>query len=101
MNPVVIHVLFGILGISVTLLLFLFGYILNRVNAVAKEQSDMGRHIAENYVRDHEVQEVKQQITQLRNEVSSNIVLLRNELTNRMEKLTDAVSKLISQNAKQ
>lgn len=100
MTPAMIQVLFGVLGISVTLLLFLFGYILNRVNAVAKEQSDMGKHFAENYVRGHEIQEVKQQITQLRTEVTNNITSLRTELTNRVEKLTDAVHQLIGQNSK-
>lgn len=91
MNP---QVLLWILGVAVMVLMAAIGFMVNwnrgqdtRMADMEKELSKLARHTAENYVRGHEIAEVKKMIGDL-----------RTEFAHQIGELTKAVHQMIGQN---
>lgn len=87
-----------ILGVAIMVLFSVIGFLINwnrgqdaRMADIEKEASKLARHTAENYVRGHEIAEVKKVISDLRVEMSTQIIELRREVTHRLEDLTKAL----------
>jgi len=93
-----VQVILWVLGIAVTVLVGLFGFLANWVKDIDRKQSAQAQHFAENYVRGHEIQEVKRVVENLRSEMSVAVAELRTEMTHQVGELTKAVWQLVGQN---
>lgn len=101
MNP---EIILWVLGVAVTVLMAAFGFNVTwnrgqdeRMGKIEKDLSSLARHTAENYVRGHEIAEVKKVVADLRAEMSSVVGELRVELTHKVDELTKAVYQLLGQ----
>lgn len=84
----------------VTGLVFLANWlhrVAGQVRDTAQEVANLRAHIAENYVRGHEIAEVKKAVADLRQEMTQVVAELRVELTHKVDELTKAVFQLIGQ----
>lgn len=93
-----------VLGTAVAALFGVFGFLVNwnrsqdaRMGEIEKEASKLARHTAENYVRGHEIAEVKKAVADLRAEMTVAVGDLRTELTHQVGELTKAVYQLLGQ----
>lgn len=100
-------VVLWILGVAVAVLFAVFGYIVSwnnrqdtRMGEIEKAQSQHSRHTAENYVRGHEIAEVKKVVADLRTELNSRISEMSNELSHQISELIKAVYQNIGSNSK-
>lgn len=66
----------------------------DRVNACFNKIAENERHLADNYVRGHEISEVKRAIEALRAEVGQAVASIRTEVQNQIGELTKAVLQL-------
>lgn len=98
-----------ILGAAVTILVAVVSYIggrigkveerLNlRVDAVAKDVADLNRHLADNFVRGHEIAEVKRLVETIRSDMAAALENMRTEVQHQVNELTKAVYQLIGKN---
>lgn len=79
-----VEVILWILGALISALTVALGYLAGRVNDISRKQADLAQHVAENYVRGHEIQEVKRAVGEL-----------RVELTHKVDELLKLVHELI------
>lgn len=84
-----VEVVQWILGVAVTVLAGLFGYLASRQNATDTKLSALAQHVAENYVRGHEIARVERAVSDL-----------RQELTHKVDELLKAVHELIGSRTK-
>lgn len=91
-------VILWVLGVAVTVLMVAFGFHVTwnrgqdeRMGKIEKDLSALARHTAENYVRGHEIAEVKKAVADLRSEMTEAVRELRVELTHKVDELTKAV----------
>lgn len=95
------------LAIAVTILSGLFGYCMYRISRVEdsgksteRDVAKLAQHVAENYVRGHEISEVKRAVEALRTDLQTQITTLRTELTSQVGDLVKAVNQMIGQHNK-
>lgn len=77
-------VVLWILGAFISVLGIVVGYLASRINELTRAQATLAQHVAENYVRGHEIVEVKRAVESL-----------RLELTHKVDELLKAVHELI------
>lgn len=94
-----------IFGIGFAVLSGVIGFLIKRDGLqderMAKLEDKLAahvRHTAENYVRGHEIAEVKRAISDLRTEMTGMVNELRKEVTHEINELTKAVNQMIGQN---
>lgn len=99
-----IDVILWVLGIAVMVLAGLFGFLVNRgnrqderMNKLDEKLAQHARHTAENYVRGHEIAEVKSAVSALRTEMTTAVGELRTEITHQVSELTKAVYQMMGQ----
>jgi len=87
-----------ILGVAIMVLFGVIGFLINwnrgqdlRMGEIEKEAAKQARHTAENYVRGHEIAEVKKVVADLRTELNARISDLSKELSHQIGELTKAV----------
>jgi uncharacterized protein YoxC len=91
-----------ILGSGITILAVAFGYLAGRIgkvedrmnaraDAVAKELSDLKGYLSDNYVRGHEIAEVKRLVEAMRQDMATAVKDLRAEVQHQVSELTKAV----------
>lgn len=111
-----VQVILWILGIAVMALTGVIGFLVNwnrgqdeRMGKIEDKVSTNARHTAENYVRGHEIAEVKKavadlrmettaSISELRTEMSAAVGNLRTEVSHQIGELTKAVYQMMGQN---
>lgn len=102
-----VDVVLWVLGVAVTALMAALGFLVNwnrgqdaRMGEIEKDAARLARHTAENYVRGHEIAEVKAAVAALRVEMTTAVAELRNELAHQVGELTKAVYQMMGQNNK-
>lgn len=87
-----------ILGVAIMVLFGVIGFLINwnrgqdlRMGEIEKEASRQARHTAENYVRGHEIAEVKKAVGDLRVEMAGQV----KELAAEVSALTKAVYEMM------
>lgn len=97
-----VQVVLWVLGVAVLVLSALFGFLVNwnrgqdaRMGEIEKEAAKMARHTAENYVRGHEIAEVKKAVSDLRVEMANRVDKLQTEIAHQVTELTKAVYQAI------
>lgn len=95
-----IQVILWVLGVAVLVLSSLFGFLVKRgnqqderMNKLDEKLTQHARHTAENYVRGHEIAEVKNAVSTLRTEMTTAVGNLRTEIGD----LTKAVYQMMGQ----
>lgn len=83
------EVVLWIIGAIVTVLSLVCGYLANRQNATDAKLAALAQHVAENYVRGHEIARVERAVSDL-----------RQELTLKVDELLKAVHEMLGRQAK-
>lgn len=101
MNVQIIQIVLWILGVAVMALFAVIGFLVNwsrgqddRIGKVEEKVSANMRHTAENYVRGHEIAEVKKGILDLRIEMGSQISDMRADVGRQVAELARQVGEL-------
>lgn len=92
------QVILWIFGSVITVLGLVVGYVLGRVNKLDDRINDafrqiaaLDKYVAENYVRGHEISEVKRAIDALRTEVGNAVTSIRDEVQRQIGDMTRAI----------
>lgn len=92
------QVILWIFGSVITVLGLVVGYVLGRVNKLDDRINDafrqiaaLDKYVAENYVRGHEISEVKRAIEALRTEVGQAVTAIRDEVQRQIGDMTKAI----------
>jgi len=85
------------IGLGLPILTAAVLFLANWLHRVTNEIAELRAHVAENYVRGHEIAEVKKAVADLRQEMTAIVAELRVELTHKVDELTKAVFQLIGQ----
>lgn len=95
------QIVMWVFGILIGALTVVCGYLAgriskvdDRVNAAFNKIAENERHLADNYVRGHEISEVKRAIEALRTEVGAAVASIRSEVQTQIGELTKAVLQL-------
>lgn len=98
------EIVLWIFGAIITVMGLVIGHVLMRIgkqdDRIANAEKGIGElraHVAENYVRGHEIAEVKAIAEQIRIEMTTSIQGLRTEVQHQVTELTKAVYQLIGQ----
>lgn len=92
------QVILWIFGSVITVLGLVVGYVLGRVNKLDdrinesfRQLAALDKYVAENYVRGHEISEVKRAIEALRTEVGQAVTSIRDEVQRQLGDMTKAI----------
>lgn len=101
MTPAVVQIVLWVLGIAVMVLFGVIGFLVNwnrgqddRTAKLEEKVSANMRHTAENYVRGHEIAEVKKGISDLRIEMGSQMSDMRTDVARQIGELARNVGEL-------